>query len=29
MRAHSVAAEGGTAAVLYTDEKDNVDLHAF
>jgi succinate dehydrogenase / fumarate reductase flavoprotein subunit len=29
MRAHSVAAEGGTAAVLYTDEKDSVDLHAF
>ncbi|MGA1974838.1 MAG: succinate dehydrogenase/fumarate reductase flavoprotein subunit [Conexivisphaerales archaeon] len=29
MRAHSVAAEGGTAAVLYTDEKDSVELHAF
>jgi succinate dehydrogenase / fumarate reductase flavoprotein subunit len=29
MRAHSVAAEGGTAAVLYTDEKDSTELHAF
>ena len=29
MRSHSVAAEGGTAAVLYTDEGDSVELHAF
>lgn len=29
MRAHSVAAEGGTAAVLYTEEKDSVELHGF
>jgi len=29
MRAHSVCAEGGTAAVLRTDEGDSLDLHAF
>ncbi|MEM3185142.1 MAG: succinate dehydrogenase/fumarate reductase flavoprotein subunit [Conexivisphaerales archaeon] len=29
MRSHSVAAEGGTAAVLYTDEGDSTELHAF
>lgn len=29
MRSHSVAAQGGTAAVLYTDEGDSFDLHAF
>ncbi len=29
MRAHSVCAEGGTAAVLRTDEGDSVELHAW
>jgi succinate dehydrogenase / fumarate reductase flavoprotein subunit len=29
MRAHSVCAEGGTAAVLRTEEGDSVDLHAW
>jgi len=29
MRAHSIAAEGGSAAVLYTDEGDSFDLHAY
>ena len=29
MRAHSVCAEGGTAAVLRTDEGDSLDLHAW
>jgi succinate dehydrogenase / fumarate reductase flavoprotein subunit len=29
MRSHSVAAEGGTAAVLYTDEGDSFDMHAY
>ena len=29
MRAHSVAAEGGTAAVLRPDEGDNIDLHTW
>lgn len=29
MRSHSVAAEGGTAAVLYTEEGDSTDLHAY
>ncbi len=29
MRAHSVCAEGGTAAVLRQDEGDNLDLHAW
>ena len=29
MRAHSVCAEGGTAAVLRTEEGDSTDLHAF
>ena len=29
MRAHSVCAEGGTAAVLRTDEGDSFDLHAW
>ena len=29
MRAHSVAAEGGTAAVLRQDEGDNLELHAW
>jgi succinate dehydrogenase / fumarate reductase flavoprotein subunit len=29
MRAHSVCAEGGTGAVLRTDEGDSVDLHAW
>src|SRR3990172_7247235 len=29
MRAHSVCAEGGTAAVLRTDEGDSIDLHAW
>jgi len=29
MRAHSVAAEGGTAAVLHMDEGDNIELHAW
>ncbi|MCE5271691.1 succinate dehydrogenase/fumarate reductase flavoprotein subunit [bacterium] len=29
MRSHSVAAEGGTAAVLREDEGDNLDLHAW
>ena len=29
MRAHSVCAEGGTAAVLREDEGDNLDLHAW
>ena len=29
MRSHSVAAEGGTAAVLREDEGDNTDLHAW
>ena len=29
MRAHSVCAEGGTAAVLRTDEGDAIDLHAW
>ena len=27
MRSHSVAAEGGTAAVLYPDEGDSLDVH--
>lgn len=29
MRAHSVCAEGGTGAVLYEDEGDSLDLHAW
>jgi len=29
MRAHSVCAEGGTAAVLYPEEGDSLDLHAW
>ena len=29
MRAHSVCAEGGTAAVLRTEEGDSTDLHAW
>ncbi len=29
MRSHSVSAEGGTAAVLYQDEGDNIPLHAW
>ncbi len=29
MRSHSVAAEGGTAAVLYPDEGDSLELHAW
>jgi len=29
MRAHSVCAEGGTAAMLRTDEGDSIDLHAW
>ncbi|OGF98198.1 MAG: fumarate reductase (quinol) flavoprotein subunit [Candidatus Glassbacteria bacterium RIFCSPLOWO2_12_FULL_58_11] len=29
MRSHSVAAEGGTAAVLRTEEGDSIDLHAW
>jgi len=29
MRAHSISAEGGSAAVLYTDEGDSFDLHAY
>ena len=29
MRAHSVCAEGGTAAVLRTDEGDSLELHAW
>jgi len=29
MRAHSVCAEGGTAAVLRTEEGDSIDLHAW
>lgn len=29
MRSHSVAAEGGTAAILRTDEGDSLDLHAW
>ena len=29
MRAHSVCAEGGTGAVLRTDEGDSLDLHAW
>jgi succinate dehydrogenase / fumarate reductase flavoprotein subunit len=29
MRAHSVCAEGGTGAVLRTDEGDNYELHAW
>lgn len=29
MRAHSVAAEGGTAAVLYPEQGDSLDLHAW
>ncbi len=29
MRPHSISAEGGSAAVLYTDEGDSFDLHAY
>jgi succinate dehydrogenase / fumarate reductase flavoprotein subunit len=29
MRAHSISAEGGSAAVLYKDEGDSFDLHAY
>ena len=29
MRSHSVSAEGGTAAVLYEEEGDNLELHAY
>jgi len=29
MRSHSVAAEGGTAAVLYPEEGDSLELHAW
>ncbi|MCP4660927.1 MAG: FAD-binding protein, partial [bacterium] len=29
MRAHSVCAEGGTGAVLYEEEGDSYDLHAW
>ncbi len=29
MRAHSISAEGGSAAVLYEDEGDSFDLHAY
>lgn len=29
MRPHSISAEGGSAAVLYMDEGDNFDLHAY
>ena len=29
MRSHSVSAEGGTAAVLYEDEGDNLESHIY
>jgi len=29
MRPHSISAEGGSAAVLYMDEGDSFDLHAY